>query len=109
MAKKSKRLNIQWTETAEKQFFNILDYWNERNRSTAFANKLADLVWNKTKFIAENPLASKPTKFPNTRIAALGHFSIVYKLTEDKIWVLAFWDNRQDPKKLYQYLISQIE
>ncbi len=30
----------------------------------------------------------------------MGHFSIYYKFTSDQIIVMAFWDNRQDPKKL---------
>jgi hypothetical protein len=30
----------------------------------------------------------------------MGHFSILYKLTEDRLIITSFWDNRQDPKKL---------
>ena len=32
----------------------------------------------------------------------MGHFSIYYKLTKDKLIITAFWDNRQDPKKLLE-------
>jgi hypothetical protein len=34
----------------------------------------------------------------------MGHFSIFYKLTNDKLIVTAFWDNRQDPKDLIELL-----
>jgi hypothetical protein len=31
----------------------------------------------------------------------MGHFSLYYKITDKFIIVLAFWDNRQNPKELY--------
>ena len=37
-------------------------------------------------------------------MAALGHFSIYYLVAEDGIIVTAFWDNRQDPKRLLELL-----
>ena len=104
MAEGEERLVVEWTSTAESQFFNILNYWITRNKSSHYSEKLSSLVWKKTKFISRNPYASKSTGRLNTRIAALGHFSIVYKIEPKKIVVVAFWDNRQDPKKLYEFL-----
>jgi hypothetical protein len=37
-------------------------------------------------------------------MAAMGHFSMFYKIAEDTIIITAFWDNRQDPKKLMELL-----
>lgn len=37
-------------------------------------------------------------------MAAMGHFSLIYQVFESKIIITAFWDNRQDPKKLYEML-----
>ena len=34
----------------------------------------------------------------------MGHFSILYKLAEEKLIITAFWDNRQDPKKLLELI-----
>jgi len=39
-----------------------------------------------------------------TRTADLGYFNIFYKTTNSQILVLAFWDNRQNPKELLSYL-----
>lgn len=104
MAGTRKKLSIEWTKTAENQLFIILAYWTERTKSTSYAEKLADVVWKRTEFISKNPMASIKTKFPSTRKAALGHFSIFYKVTDTNILITAFWDNRQDPKKLYELL-----
>jgi len=62
------------------------------------------LVWDRTNFIARNPDASPKTTFTETHKAAIGHFSVFYKVTDTKILITAFWDNRQDPKKLLDLL-----
>lgn len=107
MAGEQKPLLIEWTDTATRQLLSILEYWINRNKSTNFAEKLADLVWDKVRFIACNPNASPKTIFQNTYKAAFGHYSIFYKIIGSKILITAFWDNRQDPKKLIDLLNKQ--
>ena len=91
---------IVWTETAAKQRRQILKYWTKRNQSTAFAEKLIEITAKHLKVISKNPAAFKETVFDSLRESAMGHFSLYYKITETQIIVMAFWDNRQDPKKL---------
>jgi plasmid stabilization system protein ParE len=91
---------IVWTDTAAKQRRQILKYWTERNQSTAFAEKLIEVTAKHLKVILKNPEAFKETEFDSLRESAMGHFSLYYKITETQIIVMAFWDNRQDPKKL---------
>ena len=91
---------IVWTNTAAKQRRQILKYWTERNQSTAFAEKLIEITAKHLKVISKNPEAFKETEFDNLRESAMGHFSLYYKITETQIIVMAFWDNRQDPKKV---------
>jgi len=104
MAGKQKKLTIEWSKTAENQLFAILDFWIGKTKSTSYAEKLATIVWKRTEFIVRNPFASEKTSFPETRRAALGHFSIFYKITDTKVLITAFWDNRQDPNRLYELL-----
>jgi len=96
--------NVVWTKTADIQFVGILDYWVKRNKSTTFSKKLVSLVSQRTKQIAKSPLIYKSTDFNEVRVASLGNFSIYYKVTEKSIIVLAFWDNRQNPKILLEIL-----
>ena len=91
---------IVWTETAAKQRREILRYWTERNKSTTYAEKLIEITAKQLKVISKNPAAFKETEFDEVRESAIGHFSIYFKITSDQIIVMAFWDNRQDPKKL---------
>ena len=97
---------IIWTETAARQRRSILEYWLQRNQSPTFSLKLLRLSNEKANLIAENPLIYKAAEFPDTRVAALGHFSLFYKITDSAIIITAFWDNRQDPKELLKLLKS---
>jgi plasmid stabilization system protein ParE len=77
-----------------------LKYWTERNESTIYAKKLIEITAKHLKVISKNPEAFKETEIDDVRESAMGHFSLYYKITPDQIIVMAFWDNRQDLKKL---------
>lgn len=100
MAKKS----VVWTVTAIKQRREILKYWTIRNKSAAYAEKLIALINERTKLVSQNSEAGKQTNHLDTREAAMGNFSIYYKNEIDRLVITAFWDNRQDPKKLVKLL-----
>ncbi len=99
--------NIVWTRTADLQFVGVLEYWVKRNKSSNFSKKLLRLVTERTLQISENPFISKLTDFKDVRVASLRNFSIYYKVTDKQILVTAFWDNRQDPKKLLKILQNE--
>jgi plasmid stabilization system protein ParE len=91
---------IVWTETAAKQRREILRYWIERNKSSTYAAKLIGITAKHLKVISKNPEVFKESEIDEVRESAMGHFSLYYKIISDQIIVMAFWDNRQDPKKL---------
>ncbi|MCB0451169.1 MAG: type II toxin-antitoxin system RelE/ParE family toxin [Confluentibacter sp.] len=95
---------VIWTRTADIQFVGILEYWVNRNKSNTYSKKLVKLVSERTNQIAEQPLTFKATDFKDTRVASLGNFSIYYKCHGTDIIITAFWDNRQNPKKLLKIL-----
>jgi plasmid stabilization system protein ParE len=99
--------NIVWTTTAVAQRRIILKYWTKRNGSTKYAEKLIKLISKHTSIIAKFPDSFKSTNFPGTRISSLGYYSILYKYNQENIIVTAFWDNRQDPKKLLKDLKTE--
>ena len=98
---------VVWTQTAVTQRREILKYWAKRNGSLRYPQKLIKLIKRRVEVIARNPLAFIETTYPGTRVSALGHFSIFYKVTEQNLIITAFWDNRQDPKVLYEILTQQ--
>lgn len=97
-------LKILWTTTALKQRNHIYEYWNRRNKSNRYSIKLNNEVKKWIKLLRQNPYLGRKTDFKNTRAITLGHYSILYKKTEQRIIITAFWDNRQDPAKLLKLL-----
>ena len=95
---------VVWTKTAARQRREILRYWVKRNGTTTYAEKLIKLTSEQIKIIQGNPKLCKMADFPDTHVAALGHFSIYNKFTMNQVILTAFWDNRQDPKSLLDLL-----
>ncbi len=95
---------IVWTETAAKQRREILKYWTDRNKITTYAEKLIEITAKHLKVISKNPEAFKETEIDEVRESAMGHFSLYYKITANLIIVMAFWDNRQEPKTLLKVI-----
>ena len=81
MAKKA----VVWTATAVKQRREILKYWTERNGSTTYAEKLIKLIAIRIKAILKYPESFPETIYSETRISAMGHFSILYKVSEKQL------------------------
>lgn len=95
---------VRWTRTADIQFVGILEYWLKRNKSPIYSKKLIKIVAERTKQLGKTPFSYKKAGFKDTRVASIGNFSIFYKVTDDEILITAFWDNRQNPKKLLRIL-----
>lgn len=95
---------VVWTETAAKQRREILKYWTKRNGSTLYAERLIKLTARQIKIIVKYPDSFKSTGFSDSRVATMGYFSIYYITTQDQLIIIAFWDNRQDPKRLLKLI-----
>ncbi|MCX6222347.1 MAG: type II toxin-antitoxin system RelE/ParE family toxin [Bacteroidia bacterium] len=93
---------VVWTETAAGQRREVLRYWTKHNDSSNYAEKLIKVTASQIQIILGHPESFKSTSYAGTRESAMGHFSIYYKLTKDKLIITAFWDNRQDPKALLE-------
>ena len=100
MAKKP----VVWTETAVAQRRMILKFWTEKTGNSNYSEKLLEIIKERIKVIQAFPDSFIMCDFPGTRVSALGHFSIYYKVNKKEIIITAFWDNRQDPRKLIQLL-----
>ena len=82
----------------------MLKDWTLKNGSTVYAEKLIHLITERTKVIAKNPEAFNLSDFNDVRVSSLGHFSIYYKYNLNAVIIMAFWDNRQDPKELLNHI-----
>ncbi|WP_075350267.1 type II toxin-antitoxin system RelE/ParE family toxin [Algoriphagus marinus] len=99
-------IEIFWTKTAVRQRDSIFDYWNSRNKSKSYSNKLNLQIRSRITTIKENPEIGKMTDFLDSRVIFLGHYAIIYQLNLPKIIIIGFWDTRQDPEKLLELLTT---
>lgn len=98
------RIKLLLTNTAVKQRSHVFEYWNERNKSKKYSNKLNLRIKERLQSLKKNPRIGKKVDFENTRVISLGYYSIFYKQIDSNLFVTAFWDNRRDPKKLLKEL-----
>ncbi len=97
-------LKIVWTATALKQRNHIFEYWNDRNASKIYSQKLNNKIKGRVQLLKSNPEIGLKTSFKETRVISLGHYSLLYKRMDSTMVITSFWDNRQDPKKLLAFL-----
>ena len=100
-------LTVFWTNTARRQRDHVFNYWNRRNKSTAYSKKLNLAIRERTDLLKIHPEMGKPTDFKNTRAVIMRHYSILYKVQRPKIIITAFWDNRDDPEKLLRLMRAE--
>ncbi len=100
-------LELVWTQTAITQRNFIFDYWINKNGNAIYVNKLNRLIKERLLLLLHNPKLGKLSEHEGVRMVSMRHYSIFYKHLKNKIIVVGFWDNRQNPKKLLSHLNSQ--
>ena len=95
---------VVWTNTAKKARREILEYWIERNGTSTYSKKLAELFKLKAALLQTGRYLGKPTDFKDVRVSLVSHFSIFYKVKGEEIIIVGLWDNRRNPDDLYKNL-----
>ena len=95
---------IIWTATAVKQRRQILEYWVFHNSSSQYSKKLVKAINIRTSILAKHSEIGQQTSVKGIREAAMGNFSLYYKILDNQIVIMAFWDNRQDPNTVLTLL-----
>ncbi|HHU26783.1 MAG TPA: type II toxin-antitoxin system RelE/ParE family toxin [Bacteroidales bacterium] len=91
---------IIWTEKANEERKEILDYWIQRNHSKTYSIKLDKLIRNTLKLSALYPETGRKTSYENVRVNIVKEYLIFYEFTETELVVLAIWDGRRDETTL---------
>jgi plasmid stabilization system protein ParE len=87
-----------WSVTAQNSRKSIFEYWNNRNKSKVYSNKLNLLINKNLKIVLKLPEFGNPTKNEDTKFIITSHFEMFYKVTQTEIIVLDIWDTRQNPE-----------
>lgn len=94
------RKNIIWGLFADKQFKKALHYHFELAGNTLFSEKLKNETSYVLNLILDYNLIGSPIFKSNYRSILVFHYSIVYKILDNEIFIVLFWDTRRNPKTL---------
>jgi toxin YoeB len=93
MAKKE----IIWSKNALNELQDTLDFYNERNGNTKYSSKLLEEIENLLELLSINEMLGRKTTDKNSRVLVKKVYLIFYEIKKDKLEILSFWDNRQNP------------
>ena len=99
MAKKQ----IIWSKKAEEELIAALEFYNIRNKSTAYSLKLLNQIEQKTELITKNNFLGRLAEDGQTRILVLDDFLIMYQVEEKHLEIVSFWHNKQNPERRIDY------
>ena len=91
---------VVWSPRARNDRTRILKYWQERNKSKVYSQKLFRLFQVSVKRIGDNPKMGKPTSLYGIRSYVVRDYLIFYEILKEHILILTIWDSRQNPTKL---------
>jgi len=90
---------IVWSTRASLELKQILEFYNERNGSTAYSLRIINEVDYLLKILSKNEFAGRLTSNKYTRVIPMKIYLIFYEVNENIIEIVSFWDNRQDSQK----------
>jgi toxin YoeB len=99
---------IVWTSKAEQIYSEILKFYVQRNGSKTYSKKLNSEVKKLLLLLSNHPFLGKKTGLTNTKVLIKGNHKIFYKIYDEELVVLLFWDSRQNAEKLQEFLAEKI-
>jgi toxin YoeB len=90
---------IIWSTRASKELRQVLEYFNQRNKSTRYSLKLLNEIENITRNLSQNESIGRLTSNKFTRVIPMKVYLIFYEVNQNNIEIVSFWDNRQDKDK----------
>ena len=91
---------IIWSEQAQSDRIEILQYWIHRNKSKEYSVKLNALIVRATELLAKMPEIEKSHHLTETRIKIINAYYIIYKFDDFELKIISIWDSRRDPHKI---------
>ena len=90
-------LEVSFSEEAYETLYAVLDFLEEKWGKN-YSKKLLSNIYRKIDLISENPFIYEQTSIPGLRKANISNYtSLLYRLHNNEIRVMFFWDNRQEP------------
>jgi plasmid stabilization system protein ParE len=100
---------IQWTKQAENQLSTLLDYYDQRNGSSTYSEKIVAKIYKQLGFVQRNSYYGQSLtriKDKNARYVIVEKIQVSFEVSDETVYVFAVFDVRRDPKTLKKILAS---
>lgn len=91
---------IIWSSDANHDFLSILEYFHKRNGNKTYSKKLYLKIRKTVRLLKKHPFLGIQTDDENIRCIFEGDYAIFYKLDQEIVHIVSFWDCRQNPADL---------
>ena len=98
---------ISWTVQAKSQIVSLLDFYDERNGSSAYSEKIVAEIYRQLGFVQKNPYYGQSLpeiKDKNARYVVVENIQVNFEVEDKTVCVFAVFDTRRNPKTLEKYL-----
>ncbi len=89
---------VVWADSTKLQLSTVLEFYFFRNGNADYSLKLVDEVDDLLKTLSKSEFIGRLTSNKFTRVIVMDVFLIYYEISGEKIEIVSFRDNRQDPK-----------
>lgn len=89
---------IEWSIFAKEQLASVLEFYFIQNGNANYSLKLLDEIEDLLETLSSSELIGRLTSNKFTRVIPMGVYLIFYEINHEKIHIVSFWDNRQNPK-----------
>jgi len=94
------RTKVIWSKNAKEELLSIIRYWNKRNKSSAYSQKIKFHVELAINLIKKNDRLGIKSNVKKVRMRlVLNNYYLIYEIGIHQIYILHFWDVRQNPIK----------
>jgi plasmid stabilization system protein ParE len=96
--------NVVWSRRAEIDMTEIKAFYDKRNKSTAYSDKLLKAFQNTADLIEKYPHLGRLSSYDRVRGVVVSNFILFYEILEKHVLILTVWDCRQNPEQLEEIL-----
>ncbi|RHR60813.1 type II toxin-antitoxin system RelE/ParE family toxin [Parabacteroides sp. AF17-28] len=93
--------DIIWTSDVLDEIEETITYYDKRNGSNYYSNRLIKTFHQTMERASLFPLSGHATEYPHVRyLITVPYYSLFYHFNNQAITVLVLWDNRREPSRL---------
>jgi len=100
---------LQWTEQARSQLVSLLDFYDQRNGSSTYSEKILARIYKLLGFAQNNPYYGQSlpqVENMNARFVVVEKIQVNFVVDDNTVCVFAVFDARRDPEITERILMS---